>query len=50
MINDYKQAAVIELGRAQDLVLGNKEIAQAIDGITGTAGTLVIDQLDGVDD
>ena len=47
MINDYKQAAVIELGRAQDLVLGNKKLCwDCIDPITGQFGTRVIDIFD----
>lgn len=50
MITDYEQATVIELGRAQDLVLGNKEIALEIEAVTLQFGGRFIDDLDGVND
>ena len=39
MINDYKQAAVIDSAGAQDLVLGNKELYPVLDCHTIQFGT-----------
>ena len=45
MTNHYELADVIEIGRAQDLILGNKQI-EFVDNITQLFGTRVIDSLD----
>lgn len=51
MINHYELADVLELGIAQDLILGNKEIVPTeIDSITQMLGTRVIDSMDDVND
>ena len=50
MISDYEQATVIEFGRAQDLVLGNKQIAPEIEAVTLQYGGRVIDSCDDVND
>jgi len=34
MTNEYEVAAVIELGKAQDIVLGEKVVDMAIDSVT----------------
>ena len=39
MTNEYEVAAVIELGKAQDVVLGEKQVAQELDSLTGERGT-----------
>jgi hypothetical protein len=38
MTNEYEVAAVIELGNAQDVVLGQKEPAQVFDSLDGEFG------------
>ena len=39
MTNEYEVAAVIELGKAQDVVLGQKSARNAIDSLTLEQGT-----------
>lgn len=39
MTNEYEVAAVIELGSAEDVVLGAKMVAQQLDSQTGEPGT-----------
>jgi hypothetical protein len=34
MTNDYRSAAVIEIGNAQDIVMGEKPICGCIDNLT----------------
>lgn len=46
MTNGYEVAAVIEVGKAQDVVLGVKVQAPFFDAITGEFGTLFIFELD----
>jgi hypothetical protein len=43
MINHYELADVLELGRAQDIVLGNKDFAMWIDSITTAFFSYVFD-------
>jgi hypothetical protein len=50
MINHYELADVLELGTAQDLILGNKEIAAEVDSITLQFGTRVYDSMDDAND
>ena len=50
MINHYELADVLELGIAQDLILGQKEMAPEIDSNTQMFGTRVIDSMDDVND
>ena len=38
MTNEYEVAAVIELGNAHDVVLGQKEPAQVFDSLDGEFG------------
>jgi len=38
MTNEYEVATVIELGKAQDVVLGEKRVEQTIDSQTGEFG------------
>ena len=38
MTNEYEVADVIELGKAQDVVLGEKETAQVVDSLTTEFG------------
>jgi len=45
MINQYESADVLELGRAQDIVLGNKMFCNCMDIVTGQYGTWAIDDL-----
>ena len=42
MNNEYEVAAVIELGKAQDIVLGEKLVDGAIDSVTLEFGTRFI--------
>lgn len=42
MTNEYEVAAVIELGKAQDIVLGEKVVDNAIDSLTLESGTRFI--------
>ena len=49
MTNKYEVAAIVEVGKAQDVVLGVKIIAQFFDAITGEFGTLFIFELDDKD-
>jgi len=42
MTNEYEVAVVIELGNAQDVVLGQKIVDSAVDGLDGTLGTRYI--------
>ncbi len=42
MTNEYEVAAVIELGKAQDIVLGEKVEDSAIDSVTLEFGTRYI--------
>ena len=39
MTNEYEVAAVIELGKAQDVVLGQKSARNAIDSLTLEQGS-----------
>jgi hypothetical protein len=39
MTNEYEVAAVIELGKAQDVVLGEKVKRNALDSVTSEPGT-----------
>jgi hypothetical protein len=41
MNNEYEVANVIELGRAEDVVLGRKRVENAIDSVTLEPGTFV---------
>jgi len=41
MINEYEVAAVIELGEAHDVVLGEKSVRNDIDSVTLEPGTFV---------
>ena len=41
MTNNYEVADILELGKAQDIVLGEKEIAQEMDSQTLEFGTRV---------
>ena len=43
MTNEYEVATVIELGKAQDVVLGEKIVAQQVDSQTLEFGTLYIE-------
>lgn len=40
MTNEYEVAAVIELGKAEDVVLGQKMAAQSVDSQTGERGSV----------
>lgn len=42
MTNEYEIATVIELGRAEDVVLGEKEILEVVDSQTLEFGTRYI--------
>ncbi|HXR99255.1 MAG TPA: hypothetical protein VN724_01755 [Pyrinomonadaceae bacterium] len=42
MTNEYEVAAVIELGKAEDIVLGEKRDEQVLDGLTFEFGTRFI--------
>jgi hypothetical protein len=42
MTNEYEVAAVIELGNAQDVVLGQKIVDNALDSLDGSRGTRYI--------
>ena len=46
MTNEYEVAAVIELGKAQDVVLGEKEPAQMVDSLTSEFGMRFIVKTD----
>lgn len=39
MTNEYEVAAVIELGKAQDVVLGEKVRRNTLDSVTAEPGT-----------
>ncbi|HET6979417.1 MAG TPA: hypothetical protein VFI24_24000 [Pyrinomonadaceae bacterium] len=39
MTNEYEVAAVIELGKVQDVVLGQKIVDNALDSLDGSQGT-----------
>ena len=39
MTNEYEVANVIELGKAEDIVLGEKKIAQVVDSLTSQFGS-----------
>lgn len=42
MINEYEVAAVVELGKAQDVVLGQKIVDQTLDSLDNSQGTRYI--------
>ena len=42
MTNEYEVAAVIELGEAHDVVLGEKEVANTFDSVSLEWGTRFI--------
>lgn len=44
MTNEYEVAAVIELGQAQEVVLGEKRLQQVLDSVTQEFGTLYIEE------
>ena len=46
MTNEYEVAAVIELGNAHEVVLGEKVVQQTRDLLTGEFGTLYIEATD----
>ena len=43
MTNNYQGAEVIELGKAQDVVLGEKVLDAQVDSMTGEWGTTYIE-------
>jgi hypothetical protein len=45
MTNEYEVAAVIELGAAQDVVLGQKSLVQGFDTLTSEPGMEYIESL-----
>jgi hypothetical protein len=42
MTNEYEVAAVVELGKAEDVVLGEKKLQNVFDSLTGEFGTRYI--------
>jgi hypothetical protein len=42
MTNEYEVPAVIELGKAEDIVLGEKRVEEVVDSLTSDWGTRFI--------